>query len=163
MRKRKVERKVEGELSVDKSGDDSIRFRMWIGLKARIEAHMATKITTDRRSVWEPLRKDERGVRGIVAGSIIRRLAGRALALQYGDKLLAATSPWQFALHTRAGTDALARTVKWLTERDPQKTVVSLDGLGAFDHVHRAAFLRKLHAKELFEKPRGQRCHKGGF
>ena len=31
-----------------------------------------------------------------------------------------------------------------MTDMDPDKVVGSLDGIGAFDHVKRAAFMRKL-------------------
>ena len=36
---------------------------------------------------------------------------------------------------------AAARAVRALCERDPRATVVSIDGVGAYDHVHRASML----------------------
>ena len=90
------------------------------------------------------LQKDNGRVRGIVAGSVMRRLACRAVALQFGDRFLESTAPYQFALQTRAGTDALAHILRVLTDMDPDLVVGSLDGIGAFDHVKRAAFMRKL-------------------
>ena len=57
---------------------------------------------------------------------------------------MSATAPFQFALQARAGTEALAHVLQCVTDRDPETVVVSLDGIGAFDHVKRAAFLRKL-------------------
>ena len=98
------------------------------------------------------LKKESGKVRGIVAGSIVRRLACRTVAHQCGDRFLAATAPFQYALQTRAGTEALAHTLRLFTELDEQLVVVSLDGIGAFDHVKRAAFMRKLHSRsELHE------------
>eukprot|EP00973_Karenia_brevis_P030055 4142538-Karenia_brevis.AAC.1 len=90
------------------------------------------------------LKKDETKVRGIVAGSVLRRVVCRAVAMQMGDVFLQETAPFQFALQTRAGTDALAHALRFLTDSDPDLVVVSLDGIGAFDHVHRAAFFTKL-------------------
>ena len=94
------------------------------------------------------LRKKEGGVRGIVAGSILRRLVCKTVAAQFGDHFLARTSPFQFALQTKAGTDALAHAIRFLTDQDEHAVVVSLDGIGAFDHVRRAAFFSKLHECE---------------
>ena len=34
--------------------------------------------------------------------------------------------------------------MRFLTELDPDTTVASLDGIGAFDHVQRAAFMERL-------------------
>ena len=94
------------------------------------------------------LKKDNGRARGIVAGSVFRRLACKSLAKQFADDFLAATTPYQFALQTRAGTEALAHALQFLTDYDENTVVVSLDGVGAFDHVKRAAFLKKLHSVE---------------
>ena len=51
----------------------------------------------------------------------------------------------QPALATRAGTDAVAHAVRLLLEADPNRVLVSLDGVGAFDHIRRAQFLQRLH------------------
>ena len=94
------------------------------------------------------LNKKDGNVRGIVAGSIIRRLGCRAIAQQFSDAFMITTSPYQFALQAKAGTDALARAVHLLTEEDQERVVISLDGIGAYDHVKRAAFMRKLYGTE---------------
>ena len=94
------------------------------------------------------LQKDDGKVRGIVAGSILRRLVCKTVAVQFSDAFLERTAPFQFALQTKAGTDALAHAVRLLTDADPEAVVVSLDGIGAFAHVKRAAFFRKLLACE---------------
>ena len=94
------------------------------------------------------LRKDKQGVRGIVAGSIIRRISTRAVAKSYATKIMEVTGQYQFALQTRAGTDALAHALQAITDMDEDAVLVSLDGIGAFDHVRRAAFFKKLHEVE---------------
>ena len=55
--------------------------------------------------------------------------------------------PFQHALQTRAGADALAGLATLLrvaTELGPRAWVVSLDGRSTHDSVSRAAFLTKL-------------------
>ena len=85
-------------------------------------------------------------MRGIVAGATLRRLVCKAVARQYADLFKEATAPYQYALQTRAGTEALAHTLRVLTEEDPDVVIMSLDGVGAYDHVSRAAFMEKLAA-----------------
>ena len=66
------------------------------------------------------------------------------MAKQHVENFLKATSPFQFALQTKAGVEALAHVLKVLSENDEEVVVLSLDGIGAFDHVTRASFMRKL-------------------
>ena len=90
------------------------------------------------------LRKKEDEVRGIVAGSVLRRLVCKVVARQFSDELEAWTAPFQFALQTKAGTDALSHALRFLTDLDEDVVIISLDGIGAFDHVKRSAFFAKL-------------------
>ena len=56
----------------------------------------------------------------------------------YVTEVLDATAPFQCALSTRAGTDALAHAVRFLAESDPNLVLVCLDGVGAFEYFWRA-------------------------
>ena len=94
------------------------------------------------------LKKENGKTRGIVAGSVFRRLSCKVLAKQFSDDFLEATAPYQFALQTKAGTEALAHALHFLTDFDEETVVLSLDGVGAFDHVRRAAFFKKLESLE---------------
>ena len=87
------------------------------------------------------LRKPDGGVRGIVAGDVIRRLVSRTIAQQIGKAVERATAPHQYALSTRAGSECIAHVLQGLCEQNPQATVISIDGLGAFDQISRAAML----------------------
>ena len=69
--------------------------------------------------------KTDVGVRGIATGT---------------EKTCA---PFQFALSARAGTDWVGHAVRAMTDLDPRLTVLSIDGIGACDHVFRSAFLEK--------------------
>ena len=77
------------------------------------------------------LTKPDGGVRGIVAGDVVRRLVSRTMAQQMGKVVESATSPFQYALSTMAGTA--------LTELHPEETVTSIDGISAFDLISREA------------------------
>eukprot|EP00439_Symbiodinium_sp_Y106_P007634 s10577_g1.t1 len=54
------------------------------------------------------------------------------------------SSLFQYALSTRAGTEALARALAVTCELSPSKTAVSVDGVGAYDHIARAAMFEGL-------------------
>ena len=56
------------------------------------------------------------------------------------------TSPFQFALSTRAGVDCVALLCRLLTDEDDSRVISSLDGIGAYDHVYRSAFFAELRA-----------------
>ena len=93
-----------------------------------------------------PLKKDNGKVRGIVAGFVFRRLCCKAVARQFADDFLATTAPYQYALQTKAGTEALAHALHFLTDYNSDTIILAVDGVGAFDHLKRAAFFKKLHA-----------------
>ena len=68
----------------------------------------------------------------------------RTLAQQVGPQVEAATQPFQFALSTRAGTDAAGLLLRATSEIDPQCVIMAIDGIGAFDNISRSAMLSKL-------------------
>ena len=109
--------------------------------KADVPEEIAAAISLGRMTA---LKKTSGKVRGIVAGCTLRRLVGRALATQFSEQLMKATAPFQYALQTRAGTGALGHALQALADHDPDLVVLSLDGVGAFDHVQRAAMFDQL-------------------
>ena len=94
-----------------------------------------------RQGRMTALAKPDGGVRGIVAGDVIRRLVARTMAQQLGDAVEAATSPCQYALRTKAGCECVAHVLQGLTEINPLTTVTSVDGVSAFDLISRSAML----------------------
>ena len=74
--------------------------------RAEIPAEIMQPLRLGRMSAFT---KPNRRIREIVAGSILRRLICRAVAQQFADIFLETTAPYQYALQTRAGTEALAR------------------------------------------------------
>ena len=104
--------------------------------------------TLIRQGRLTALQKESGGVRGIVAGDVIRRLVGRSMARQLAESVKSATAPVQFALSTKAGCECVAHALHCLTETDPEATVLPIDGISAFDLVSRAAMLRGLSGVE---------------
>ena len=96
--------------------------------RAQVPAAVADALALPRLT---DLRKPNGGVRGIATGDVLRRLASRVLARTFADVFDRATRPYQYALNTRAGTDALAAVLCAAGEMDPQAVVVSLDGCSA--------------------------------
>ena len=90
------------------------------------------------------LHKPDGGVRGIVVGDVLRRLVGRTIAQQLMPAVERYTAPFQYALKTRAGTECVAHVLQALTEADPTATVLSIDGISAYDLISRRAMLEAL-------------------
>ena len=85
------------------------------------------------------LRKKDGGVRGIATGSSFRRLVAKTLARQFGRIVEQECAPFQFALSTRAGTDCVGHAIRAMTDLNSRATVLSVDGIGAYDHVLRSS------------------------
>ena len=94
------------------------------------------------------LRKPSGGIRGIVVGDVFRRLVARTIAQQINPAVERATAPFQYALTTRAGVECVAHVIQTLTDVDPEATVLSVDGVGAFDLISRASMLEGLQGIE---------------
>ena len=59
-------------------------------------------------------------------------------------QLKLATSPFHCALSTKTGCECIAHALQALTEANPEATILSVDGIGAFDLVSRGAMLQGL-------------------
>ena len=94
------------------------------------------------------LSKPDGGVHGIAIGTTLRRSVGRTLAKQFAKAFEAECSPFQYALTTRAGTDCVGHMIRAITDSDPTATVLKVGGIGAHDHVSRAAMLQRLVSME---------------
>ena len=97
------------------------------------------------------LRKPNGRVRALVVGDVFRRLVARTLAQHYAAALQTACMPFQFGLSTRAGTEALFKLLQVATECNSRATVLSVDAVGAFDHVSRQAMLEALRSRPELE------------
>ena len=100
--------------------------------------------------------EERRGVRGIATGTSFRRLVSKTLARQFMTVVEETCVPFQFALSTRAGTDCVGHAIRVATDANHEAIVLSIDGVGAYDHVHRSAMLSK-----LLEVPRLQPLYTG--
>ena len=97
------------------------------------------------------LQKPDGGVRGIIVGDYFRRLVSRTLAKAIAQKAEDATSPFQHALKTRAGCECVAHMVQASTEFSDSATIVSVDGVGAYDFVSRTAMLSGLLFQSMWD------------
>jgi hypothetical protein len=84
-------------------------------------------------------------VRGISAAEVFRRLTSKTVARQEQSILRDAVSPLNFGLSDRSGTDALAHFLQFLSDMHPGKVIMTIDGVGAFDHVCRTRIFEQLH------------------
>ena len=90
------------------------------------------------------LQKDDGGVRGIVVGDVFRMLVARTIAKQFNSRGEMATAPFQFALSTRAGCECDTHVIRAATDMNDRTTVVSVDGIGAYDSISRNSMLEGL-------------------
>ena len=88
------------------------------------------------------LQKPQGGVRGIVVGDFMRRVVARTFAQQLRLAVGQHTSPFQFALSTKSGCERVAHIAQAMTDLDPTTTLLSVDGIGAFDLISREAMLQ---------------------
>ena len=64
-----------------------------------------------------------------------------------------ATAPFQYALTTKAGCQCVAHILQTITDLDNRATVVSIDGVGAYDLIPRNAMMEGLWSKEIRSSP----------
>ena len=97
-----------------------------------------------RRGRMTALQKPAGGVRGIVAGDIVRRLVARTISQQINNAVESVTAPFQHALSTRAGCDCVAHALQALSDVDERATIMSIDCISAYDLISRRAILAGL-------------------
>ena len=66
------------------------------------------------------------------------------MAKQCSKSAEAATAPFQYAFQTRAGSECVSHVLQTLTDLDPRATILSVDGVGAFDFISRKSMLAGL-------------------
>ena len=126
--------------------DDETTMKLYCDAAQQLATSKVTAAIAEGLAVGrlKTLLKDNGKVRGIVTGKAHGRLVAKTLAQQFGTVFDEETAPYQFALSTRAGTDALSHLLRATTETDPNVVVVAIDGVGAFDHIRRKAIFDKL-------------------
>ena len=100
--------------------------------------------TTVSLGRFTALQKPDGGVRGIVAGGIVRRFVARTISQQLMEDVQKATAPFQYAFATRAGFECIAHALQGITELNPRATVTSIDGISAYDLISRVPMLQGL-------------------
>ena len=75
---------------------------------------------------------------------MVTRLVARTISQQLGKAVEGATASSQYALSTRAGCECVAHVLQALTDLDPKATILSIDGISAYDLISRRAMLTEL-------------------
>ena len=75
---------------------------------------------------------------------MIRWLVARTIAQQLSETVERTTAPFQYTLSTKAGCECVAHALQGLTDLDPEATVLSIDGISAYDLISRRAMLTAL-------------------
>ena len=118
--------------------------------QARVPPNIAKAIGLGRLVA---LQKPNGGVRGLVVGDVLRRVVSRCIAQMFSSHIHTACSPQQFALSTRAGTGAVLHALTTATEHNHNSTILSIDGIGAYDNISRNSMLQG-----LCNTPEANRC-----
>ena len=121
-------------------------FSRWQRGAERARAQVLPSVRDTVRLGWfTTLQKPDGGVRGIVAGDVVRRLVARTMSQQMMEAVQGATAPFQYVLATRAGCECVAHALQGITELNPRATVTSIDGISVFDLLSRRAMMQGLH------------------
>ena len=96
----------------------------------------------------------QRRVRGIAVRDTFRRWVTKAVARQYANDFAKVCSPFQFGLVTPAGADCVAALLRADTDKDPNRVVIAVNGVGAYDHCKRMPHL--VNVSLLLEYARNQ-------
>ena len=120
--------------------------QLFTALGSRLTKALVPQVAVDLIRVGRltALSKPDGGVRGIVAGDVIRRLVARTMSQQLSEAVERATAPYHYALTTRAGCECIAHILQGITELHPELTITSIDGIGAFDTISRESMMRGL-------------------
>ena len=109
--------------------------------RARMLAEVVKAIRLGRITALE---KPDGGVKGIVVGDVFRRVIARTMAQQNSKFAEGATHQFLCALSTRAGTECVTHIVQALISENPETTILSVDGIGAYDLISRNAMFQGL-------------------
>ena len=66
------------------------------------------------------------------------------MSQQLMDSMKQATAPFQCAVATKAGCECISHVLQSLTELNPNATMLSVDGMNAYDMMSRTAMLQGL-------------------
>ena len=128
---------------VDDQDTMDLLFEAATGLaQANLPSSVSAALTTARLTALFLSGMEEFEALQPVAHSAVSRR--RTLAKQFAEDFEQECSPFQYALSTRAGTECVAHLLRAATNASLSATVLSVDGIGAYDHVLRAAMLGRL-------------------
>ena len=125
----------------DKTAFDALHAVAQRLARAQIPATVARAMAV---SSFAALTKPNNRVRGISSGDTFRTLTSKTLARQFQNVLRASVALFNFGLSYRSVTDSAIHLFGYITDTRPDRVVLSIGGVGAFDHICRARMFEQL-------------------
>ena len=91
--------------------------------------------------------KRDGGLRPVAAGSLLRRVTGKAIARKLTDKAASMFRPLQVGVGTRSGCEAVIHSVRQLVEEDPDLMICQTDFISAFNQCDRKHIMEAVKEK----------------
>ena len=88
--------------------------------------------------------KKDGGLRPIAVGDVGRRLVGKLAAAALADRAAALLSPHQLGVGVRGACEAIHQALREALDKNPDKAVLQLDLINAFNTVDRATAIQEL-------------------
>ena len=91
--------------------------------------------------------KRDGGLRPVAAGSLLRRVTGKAIARKLTDKAASMFRPLQVGVGTRSGCEAVIHSMRQLVEEDPDLMICQTDFISAFNQCDRKHIMEAVKEK----------------
>ena len=91
--------------------------------------------------------KSDGGLRPVAAGSLLRRVTGKAIARKLTDKAANMFRPLQVGVGTRAGCESIVHSVRQLVEEDPSLMICQTDFISAYNRCSREHIMEEVKEK----------------
>ena len=105
---------------------------------AVVAAHLSAQVA------GHPKPKDTEGVRPLAIGSVLRRIALKAVCLAFSDDLRDARGPMQFAVGRPGGAELMFKCLYAWPLLRPGAVILKLDFKNAYNRAIRSAILREI-------------------
>ena len=88
--------------------------------------------------------KKDGGIRPIAVGNILRRLTSKLVAVRLAQKAATKLAPHQLGVGVRGGCEGIVHTVRQVLEQNPEKWLLQVDLINAFNLANRDAGFREV-------------------
>ena len=88
-------------------------------------------------------KKKDNSLRPIALGNLIRRLVSKCFSSALASRAAALLGPHQLGVGTKGGCEAIAHAVRQVVREDPNKWVLQVDLINAYNQVDRGTVLEE--------------------